>query len=282
MNVKKRENYIHIYAFSDVHCGSSSFNEELFREYVNMIKKDPDALVIGAGDMIDVVSPHDSKRFSYAALPDDILKGTPKEIKTKLQDVAKYQADRFLKIVKPIAHKIIGFTIGNHEDEFQKHYNYAIHQYICEQLDIANLGNSCIINIHCGLVDCDSVSRIYRIFVTHGCNSGRTAGAKNNSLARLMNIFDVDLVLQGHSHTPGHETVVRIGTTSAKDPAIVRRECRGLNLGSFTSIYTKGATDYAEKKLYNPPPALFYRVDIKPFHGTMNKAVTKMTEILRG
>jgi len=285
IKTRTRHDIIHLYAFSDVHCGSGSFNEELFKEYVAIIKADPHAIVIGAGDMIDVVNPHDAKRFSYASLPDDILSGSPREIKKKLQDVAKYQADRFLKLVKPIAKKIIGFTLGNHEDEFQKHYNYAIHQYICEQLDIQNLQNSCIVNLHC---ECGSrgtnnpVARLYKIFVTHGCQSGRTAGSKNNALARLMNIFDVDLVLQGHSHTPGTETVVRIGTTSsATKPVIVKRECRGVNLGSFTSIYTLGANDYAEKKLYNPPPALFYRIDIKPFHGAKNLPITKIVEIMR-
>lgn len=275
IHLPDRNSTFSLWPCGDVHKGAVNHDARGFRRWRDRVVGEKFGYVIGVGDMIDAVNPHDAKRYSADGLPDAMLTGSPREIRKRLKDIAKYQADQFIEDFAPLKSKTIGLCLGNHERSLQKFHNYDVHAYICDTLGVEDLGFAAFINLHVTAGDPKwKLRRTYQILVTHGCQSGRTAGAKNNSLARLSNMFEADLVIQGHSHTPGKDTFVRTTCTLGKSPQIRERETGAINVGSFKNHYQKGTRTYEEEKLYNAPPRILHYVEFAPFAyrpGTKNE-----------
>ena len=93
-----------LYAIGDIHLGSKQCDEKAFKRDVKRATKDPNALVILMGDMIDSIVATDTKRYRADT------------IKNPVDDIIDRDIDDLLEILKPLKNKLIGVITGNHED----------------------------------------------------------------------------------------------------------------------------------------------------------------------
>jgi hypothetical protein len=116
-NIKRKT--VIIYNTSDWHVGSKAFHEQAAAKLVEMVK-DENAYLTFGGDAIEgktIDSPH----FN------------PDGLNTKQLNIHR-QADEFVRIMQPIAKRILMVQIGNHELYLLK--NFDIVEYMCERLGI--------------------------------------------------------------------------------------------------------------------------------------------------
>jgi predicted phosphodiesterase len=263
---KSRTDMVHLYAIGDVHVGAPNFDKPRFLKYINYIKADKNhKAVFLLGDILDLIMMRDIKRFTADNLDDETLTGSPKQIRKNLSNIAVAQAKRAMKLLDPIKEHILGAVKGNHEESVEKHSGINIHGLLCEELgirDCGDVGMAClkIDRLNCG-------AGMLKVAFMHHAAGGRTAGAGNNSLARALNIFDANVVMQGHNHSPAVQRVVRIGAACSSkangEPKLTRNECIGLNVGSFLLSYQEGVNDYAQAKLFNPKEQTLHRIKVR-------------------
>lgn len=262
-DLKSRSNIFSIYPIGDTHIGAINFDKERLQKVIKIILADKNQKVVFLlGDLCDAVVLNDTKRFTSANLSDEVLTGSPKMIRSNIANIAVNQTKQVVKLLMPIKEFILGAVKGNHEATVEKTCGIDIHSIICDELGIRNCGD---VGIACLNLCRQRRAKIIKVAFMHNASGGRTAGASHNSLARAMNIFDTNIVFQGHTHSPAVQRIVKIGTLNNKTdgPKITRDEQCGVNVGSFLTAFKEGCDDYAQYHLFNPREEIHYRVSVK-------------------
>jgi len=268
--VKSEKDFVDIYPLGDVHIGALNCAEGHFRKCVNHILKQPNALWVGGGDHCDCITPQDLKRFDARSLPDWLFSGPASTIKDALSDIALQQRKRFVEIVDPIKDKCIGLIEGNHESDIMKYSNNAHHYIMCEELKSPNLTDVSGIrfDFKCKVANNVKGSSV-TIFVFHGWGGGRSDGAEPNKLRQLVDSFDADIVIRGHSHTfdirPPQLHLYMPRRGAMPDELIERRTYKG-NWGCWLKSYAVGAPTYDSRANYPARPLSSMQIRIKPFN----------------
>src|SRR3990167_4154078 len=185
IHIPKRQR-VSIIPLGDTHIGSKACAIDKLKELVAWIRKTPDVYVVGMGDYIDAINLSDP-RFNPSLLSD----------KTVLSRLAQSQCEECVDIFKPIAPKIIGMAIGNHEMTIGKKYHFDAMYQICGQLKAKYLGWSSLTRLRILRNKC---SNIINIFAEHSLSAGKKKGAKVNALEDRSNDIEADIYLRGHSH----------------------------------------------------------------------------------
>lgn len=189
---EKRED-LTLYAVADVHLGAKECMEKEFLEFIDMVKNDPHAYLILAGDLIN-----NATKSSVSNCFDDIYR--PSE-----------QKKMMTKILEPVRDRILCGTCGNHEDRSGKDVDDDPVYDIMAKLDIENLyrKNLAVVKIRIG----DNVRHTgdrnptYILAVTHGNGGGVLTGAGVNKAERFGYAFDgVDAIITAHTHKPLNTT----------------------------------------------------------------------------
>jgi UDP-2,3-diacylglucosamine pyrophosphatase LpxH len=111
-----------LYTVSDVHIGSLFCVEEKFKEVIQDIKDDKQALVYFNGDLIQGFT-RNHKNWEHTSLVAGLE--TPIE-----------QAEYLVELLKPIKNKIIGIGMGNHELDCMKRAGDVTKHNICKPLGV--------------------------------------------------------------------------------------------------------------------------------------------------
>jgi hypothetical protein len=272
-NVKKSDIF-RIYPLGDIHLLAKACEENKFKAKVKRIAEDPNGLWLGMGDFGDFINPSDP-RFDFASLADFL---TLKD----LADLPKVTKDRFLDIVKPIAHKCIALIEGNHERAIYKHYERNIYSEIVT--GIKELGNfpadkQLALGVYGWIIlafhqskpgEQKEGSRVLKINAHHGFTGGRYAGSKSNTMQRWLQSVDANLVLMGHSHNT--EIMVETVETVNAVGEVVNKNKIGCFTGTFLQSRIKDVSTYSELKGFMPQPLSNVIVTVKPFGDTFIKA----------
>jgi UDP-2,3-diacylglucosamine pyrophosphatase LpxH len=271
INCDSRKSEFVLYAIGDVHLGAAGCAEAELNNLVKKIAANPNALWFGGGDMCDAVIFGDIKRFDINILPDWMLEGGTKKIKSNLSDLLKAQEDRLVKILKPIKDKCLGFLEGNHEYAIFKYHNRDLMSGIVTQLDTVNLTDCAFMRLKFVRKSTDNKSdvgtRVVTVFVCHGKGGGTTSSAEPAKLERLAFDKDVDIVLTGHTHTFHILPPIPIMTVPARGDLPVSpiiRERYAANWGSFLRSYTDGPSTYVSRSLYPARPMYTVETRIVP------------------
>lgn len=185
---------IKIYPIYDVHIGSPECREQEFMEFVETVKKTPDAYVILGGDLLDN-GIKSSVTNCYKAVY------SPSEQKRLMAN-----------LLAPIRDKILCSVSGNHEYRSAKETDDSpVYDIMC-RLDLEHLHreNMAFVKIILGDQYKEDGIRTpgryrpsYVFYVTHGAGGGALSGGVINRNERAGYALDgVDLVLVGHSHKP--------------------------------------------------------------------------------
>lgn len=237
----KRRDSFYLYLIGDLHLGTVHCAENEIRKKVAEIKDNPNALWIGMGDMAECITPSD-KRWDPSALviPDWV----------KHDDIAKCQSDKVIEFLSPIKDKCVGLLYGNHEDSIRKRNHDNIHKWICDGLELPNLGYSAFVHFIFRRRGSKEAHLVKGAF-THGTGGARTEGGKINYLTRFMRDFDANIYGYAHTHNIQLHSPDILGTT--ENLAIKAKGKIGALTGCWFRTYTQGGVaSYGEMKVYSP------------------------------
>lgn len=177
---------IDIYPIADVHLGAVEHAEPEWQAFLKRVE-DEDAYVILAGDLIN-----NSTRGTRFANPfDEVLR--PRDAKKRMTEY-----------LKPIAHRILAVTSGNHEARSLRDVDQDLTYDICNKLDIEHLYRESMAFMSVGIGKRKSEKKAVQSFVfciTHGNGGGYLTGSALNKGERFGTIVEgVDCIVTAHVH----------------------------------------------------------------------------------
>lgn len=183
---------VNLYTLADLHIGDPHCNQTAVQEQIKRIQEDPYGLCVLNGDLLNT-----ALRNSVS----DVYGETLKPID---------QIVELVTLIQPIKDKIIGITIGNHENRIYKNDGIDIMRLACRELGIEDkyAPEGILIFLRFGTVNSharhmdSNPRRLFMIYLTHGSGGGRKEGAKAMRLAELAGIVDADIYIRSHVHMP--------------------------------------------------------------------------------
>ena len=166
-------NTIEICHLTDVQFGAVACQEGKLEAYRDWLLSVPNRFWLWGGDMIDAAT--------MASI------ASPYENKWE----PTYQAYRFLEVMAPARHRILGYVGGNHERRIKQ---FDVGSMMASWMGIPYSSGKQLIDIHFG------EHKPFGIGLHHGCGSARSKGAKAQMVHRFMNEGDSQLYLVGHLH----------------------------------------------------------------------------------
>jgi hypothetical protein len=234
-----------LYPLGDVHYGSANCDTNLFDETIARIKHDSTALWLGIGDMIEAIAPND-KRWDAGGIDERVVNLASQG---RIGDV---YVEKLATKLEPIADKCIGYSDGNHEDAFNRHYFTNISIRVLEALGKPDLYNGWAAITRLAFEhETRKCRTALRIFSQHGWQGGRMDGAKVNESRRLMAYVDADIYLTGHSHSKFivPNTRLSVNPTWTK---VTAQTVHVAHCGSYLRTLQQDHVGYAERAGYPP------------------------------
>jgi len=263
---KSRSDIIEIIPLGDVHIGARNCAEKQFKKIVKYIKDNKNAHWIGGGDYIEAIKPQDAKRFDNGALPDWMFDGDADSTRKKLGNIIVQQKMRFCDIVLPIHDRCIGCVEGNHEFSIRKYHNEDVQDSMCNTLGVTDLTDQALIRIKFVL---GVKSRVIKLYIRHGHLSGRAAGSEPTHLFKMLQDWDCEIALRGHSHSFNILTpvpVMYVPNSGAMPKELLQKMRYAANWGCWKYSNIRGLSTYESRAEYNAKPILGLKIKIKPFY----------------
>lgn len=243
----------------DIQYGSQGCAEKLLRDHIDKAIAN-DWWLLGMGDYLDAMSPSNRKRMVAANTEnyDSVRDLIDDAFQRKVSDLAQ----------GPLAGtegRWLGMVEGDHGWTLED--GQPCDALLAAKLKARFLGSSAIVSVHQKGVD-----RPLRIFVTHGRGSSVSATGKTLHLERLLNAFDVDIALMGHSHLKYAFPKERIKTVETKTGPRLYASTKILGItGSFLKGYEEHtssggwpAGSYVEKAAMSPVPLGGISINAEP------------------
>jgi hypothetical protein len=247
----------HLYDLSDLHVGTIHCAEEKIRHKVQDIKNDKNAMWIGGGDYGDFITPKD-KRWNHGQISDWV----------KQHDIGESVRNYLVELLDPIKDKCIGLLYGNHEASYSKQNDNDVHQHICKDMGVPNLGYSCFAQLKFQRENSAERHTITGAF-THGTGNAITEGAKVNNLMRFMKAFRADIYGYSHVHDYIPKSLTRLYATDSGK--ITNKVSIGATTGCWFRTYTQGPnSSYGEEKVYPPTEMCCAMFIINPTTGFLD------------
>ena len=171
--------HLNIYPLGDVHIGSKEFDLELFNQWIDMVKNDPNGAVVIIGDMMNM-----GLRNSKSNVYEENL--SPME-----------QKELCYELLLPIADKIIGGCSGNHEYRAVKEVGMnPLYDVFCRlRIEDRYRENACFIKLTVGKQGKNP--NTYGVVLTHG-------SSKSKDEKWTYSVDGCDCFISGHIHDAHH------------------------------------------------------------------------------
>jgi hypothetical protein len=171
---KVKKSKVNLHCLTDIHVGSKVFDRLLFLKAIDKIKKDPNALWFGNGDMLEFIPPNYHIPEGDQAFDNN------------------EQYAQFVKMIRPILNKCIFLRGGNHDTlRSIRLAGIDIIRVLCDDLEVPYYP-------YPGYTVLDYGKNRFTFASGHG-----KSGAKNGDmeLQRLRNIYpEADMYYLGHNH----------------------------------------------------------------------------------
>lgn len=249
----KKDAIFKFWNVADQHFTNRAVAWHIVHRDIELIKNDNYAYFVEGGDYADWHLPS-HPYFDAEAFSADF----------KVNELTRYAAhvsNIIIDLYKPIAHKCLGWAYGNHDHNyFIRHNDMAVHEGICQSLEVPNLRYSGWMTVYFVLDKCaispvmtitktppKTFTSAIRIYVHHGKGAASTPGGKMNALRDIVGTVDADLVMTSHLHEQLTKPFTRIlpGKNCTEAEA---RTTMALITGSYLRNYQPDHTGYAEKK----------------------------------
>ena len=177
--------HLNIYPLGDVHIGSKECDMKLLKEWVEMVKADPNGVVVIIGDMMNM-GLKNSKSNVY------------EETLSPMQ-----QKEVCYELLNPIADKIIAGCSGNHEYRTVKEVGTnPLYDVFCRmRIEDRYRENVCFLKLTVGNVGKNP--NTYGVVLTHGKSKGK-------DLEWTYAVDGADVFISGHTHLGTHQPCGKI------------------------------------------------------------------------
>tara|TARA_Y100000310_G_scaffold23392_1_gene22368 strand:- start:628 stop:1461 length:834 start_codon:yes stop_codon:yes gene_type:complete len=166
---------------SDIHYGNPSCSLRHLNQHIEYIKANPEVFTFLNGDMIESVT-----KFSKGEIHKQV--GSPGD-----------QRDFIVKLFKPIKHKVLGVTQGNHERRIE---DVDVAGDIAQELDAPYRAEGMLLKISFGGGNAGHPEKPYAYwgYFTHGYGGARTKAAKAVKVERTGYWIHADFYVMSHDH----------------------------------------------------------------------------------
>ena len=177
--------HLNIYPLGDVHIGSKEFDRELFNQWIEMVKADPNGAVVIIGDIMNM-----GLRNSKSNVYEENL--SPME-----------QKELCYELLEPIADKIIAGCSGNHEYRAVKEVGMnPLYDVFCRlRIEDRYRENACFIKLTVGKQGKNP--NTYGVVLTHG-------STKTKDEKWTYGVDGCDCFISGHTHEAIHKPLGKI------------------------------------------------------------------------
>lgn len=218
IDLERNFQYIEIVPIADAHIGDALCDMELLKREIEYVKNNENAYAILNGDLMN-----------------NAIKSSVSDIYNERLSPMK-QLEMATALLRPITHKILCVTSGNHEDRTYKTDGIDLTRLLCRELGLEDRYSnaSVLLFIRFGELRAQETNGsgknrkvCYTVYVTHGAGGGGRTGSKANRASSLSSIIDSDIYITSHFHTPiafkesYHRTDVRNSTVSLVDKLFV-------------------------------------------------------------
>ena len=245
-----------LYPLGDVHYGSANCDTGLFEETIRRIERDPDAMWLGLGDMVECIAPND-KRWNAGGVDERVVNLASQD---RIGDV---YVEKLATKLAPIAGKCIGYGDGNHEETFDKHYYTNLSIRVLERIGRPDCYNGWACLTRLAFQDKGNHRTALRIFSQHGWQGGRMDGAKVNESRRLLAYVEADIYLTGHSHSKFIVPNTRLSVNPSWTK-VTAHTVHVAHTGSFLRTLQQDHVGYAERAGYPPTTLGTVRFTLRP------------------
>lgn len=176
---------LNIYPLGDVHIGSKEFDLDLFKEWIEVVKNDPNGAVVIIGDMMNM-----GLRNSKSNVYEETL--SPRR-----------QKELCYALLEPIADKIIAGCSGNHEYRAVKEVGLnPLYDVFCRlRIEDRYRENICFVKLTVGKQGKNP--NTYGVVLTHGTS-------KNKDEKWTYAVDGCDCFISGHTHLGTHQPLGKI------------------------------------------------------------------------
>ncbi|AKA61457.1 hypothetical protein CPT_Stahl29 [Bacillus phage Stahl] len=182
IELKGKIKHLDVMLFSDWHVGSSGCDESLIDKLIaHALKNQETTRIIINGDLLE-----NATRYSVGS-------GVYEQTMSPQQ-----QLDYAVKKLKPVAHLIDGFIVGNHTERTKKEVGIDLGKVFSDMLGIEYLGYRAVVHY--------SINKnSYPIMLWHGAGSGSTTAAIERRLGTMDKVCpDAMVYVISHFHKPLH------------------------------------------------------------------------------
>lgn len=208
----------------DVHYGHHAHRHEKFLAYLRWIAETPNVYAILGGDLMEMAL-DDGRGMTYDQ------SGNPQT-----------QFDEMVRLLAPIAHKILGATTGNHEERVYKKTGIDIMRLLCERLEIPYFSGPFFMSVMANTYK-------WNFYVQHGRGNSQTKGGKMNMANRPKRFTGlIHFFVSGHVH----DLLAEPETIIIEDPI----NCRLNYVTQWTVVcpsFLGWEDTYAYRAGYSPP-----------------------------
>ena len=169
---------------SDAHYGNPYFSKRHFLETLQYVQNTPNVFAICNGDLCE-----SSIRTSKGEIFKQV--GSPQD-----------QRNWIIKQLKPIKHKILGMTTGNHEARIYNEVGIDISKDIADALGVPYRPEGMLVKISFGSGNESHDDRpyVYWGYATHGYGGAKTKSAKAVKVERTATWIHADFYIMSHDH----------------------------------------------------------------------------------
>lgn len=221
-------NCIEIKPISDVHLGDQQCSEELLMQDIEWVKEKPNRFTLLNGDILNCATIH-SVSDSYAS------RMTPHE-------ELKYAR----KLFEPIAGKVLGSVMGNHERRIYKDDGIDVSEELALTLGCAYSPEGMLLKVKFGKRKLNGKPQVYTVYFSHGFSSARMVGGKANRLEKLRKIILSDVYITSHTHQKitFNKTII---VPDLQNNKLTEKKQVFVNTGAYLNYGS-----YGEIKAYDP------------------------------
>lgn len=253
-----------LYAIGDMHSDRLEFNEARFKQWRDLIIKDPHAVCLFVGDAMEGRTPG-MKHFDANCVRREFLNNLDSYIKQSL--------DFNQRLLSPITKAGVPLVIleGNH-DRFQEYSGYAA--MLSDRVGAQYLGGEGFVRVKTGPkqkrsgTHCDYTTVIY---ASHGTGGGKKPGSKVNTMQAFAEWVDADVIVQGHVHDGDVRIIHRMGIPRSGGLEIVKTPLVLYRAPSFVERSIQGVVNYAGRQGYPTSDEGLMGVTLDPQHRTARR-----------
>lgn len=178
--------YLNIYPLGDVHLGSKECDLELFKQWIETVKNDPNGVAVLIGDIMNM-GLRNSKSNVY------------EEVLNPMQ-----QKELCYELLEPIADKIVAGCSGNHEYRAVKEVGTnPLYDVFCRlRIEDRYRENACFVKLTVGKQK-NNNPNTYAVVLTHG-------SSKNKDEKWTYGVDGCDCFISGHTHLGTHQPLGKI------------------------------------------------------------------------